>query len=70
MPVLPLSAARRLLPPPKGFMTAFPDMVVKMDAVSGDGSHAIFRWIWTGTNTGPGGTGQAVRIKGLRGVDD
>ena len=48
----------------QGFMTAFPDMVVKMDAVSGDGSHAIFRWIWTGTNTGPGGTGQAVRIKG------
>jgi uncharacterized protein (TIGR02246 family) len=48
----------------RGFMTAFPDMVVKMDEVSQDGSHAIFRWTWTGTNTGPGGTGRSVRIRG------
>jgi uncharacterized protein (TIGR02246 family) len=48
----------------RGFMTAFPDMVVKMDEVSQDGKRAIFRWIWTGTNTGPGGTGKSVRIKG------
>ena len=48
----------------RGFMTAFPDMVVKMDQVSHDGSHAIFRWTWTGTNTGPGGTGKSVRIGG------
>ena len=48
----------------RGFMTAFPDMVVKMDRSSQDGSHAIFRWIWTGTNTGPGGTGKSVRITG------
>src|SRR6266478_6508854 len=45
-------------------MTASPDMVVKMDEVRRDGSHAIFRWIWTGTNTGHGGTGKSVRIKG------
>ena len=32
----------------RGFMTAFPDMVVKMDYVSQDGGHAIFRWTWTG----------------------
>ena len=48
----------------RGFMTAFPDMVVKMDQVSQDGSHVIFRWTWTGRNTGPGGTGQSVRING------
>jgi hypothetical protein len=48
----------------RGFMTAFPDMVVTMDEVRGEGSHAVFRWIWTGTNTGPGGTGKSVRIKG------
>jgi hypothetical protein len=47
-----------------GFMTAFPDMVVKMDQVTQDGSRVIFRWIWTGTNTGPGGTGNPVRING------
>ena len=48
----------------RGFMTAFPDMVVKMDQVRHDGRHAIFHWTWTGTNTGPGGTGKAVRISG------
>jgi predicted ester cyclase len=48
----------------RGFMTAFPDMVVTMDHVSQEGGHAIFRWTWTGTNTGPGGTGQSVRIQG------
>ena len=48
----------------QGFMTAFPDMVVRMDSVSLDGSHAVFHWTWTGTNTGPGGTGKAVHISG------
>jgi len=48
----------------QGFMTAFPDMAVKLDAIQGDGGHAVFRWIWTGTNTGPGGTGKPVRLKG------
>jgi hypothetical protein len=48
----------------RGFMTAFPDMVVKMDHVSQDGGHPIFRWTWTGTNTGPEGTGKSVRISG------
>ncbi len=46
------------------FMTAFPDMIVQLDEVRGEGRHAVFRWIWTGTNTGPGGTGKSVRIKG------
>jgi uncharacterized protein (TIGR02246 family) len=47
------------------FMTAFPDMVVTMDDVSGDGNSAVYRWTLTGTNTGPGGTGKAVRISGF-----
>jgi hypothetical protein len=47
-----------------GFMTAFPDMVVRMKAVEQDERGATFHWIWTGTNTGPGGTGKAVRIEG------
>jgi len=45
-------------------MTAFPDMVVAMDGVSLDGRRAVYRWTLTGTNTGPGGTGKAVRISG------
>lgn len=48
----------------QGFMTAFPDMVVKLDEVRGEGNRAVFRWIWTGTNTGPGGTGKSVRMTG------
>ncbi len=48
----------------QGFMTAFPDMVVAMDGVSLDGGRAVYRWTLTGTNTGPGGTGKAVRISG------
>ena len=48
----------------QGFMTAFPDMVVTMDSVSVDGGRAVYRWTLTGTNTGPGGTGKAVRING------
>lgn len=46
------------------FMTAFPDMVVAMDEISLHGEHAVYRWTMTGTNTGPGGTGKAVRISG------
>ncbi|HEX5068666.1 MAG TPA: nuclear transport factor 2 family protein [Vicinamibacterales bacterium] len=48
----------------QGFMTAFPDMVVTMDGVTIDGQRAVYRWTLTGTNTGPGGTGKAVRISG------
>jgi uncharacterized protein (TIGR02246 family) len=47
-----------------GFMSAFPDMIVRMDSVVQRGPTAIFRWTWTGTNTGPGGTGRAVHISG------
>ena len=46
------------------FMTAFPDMQVLMDEVVIEGDGAIYRWTLVGTNTGPGGTGRAVRISG------
>jgi uncharacterized protein (TIGR02246 family) len=48
----------------RGFMTAFPGMVVKMDDVRVDGDRAIYRWTLMGRNTGPGGTGLPVRISG------
>ena len=48
----------------QNFMTAFPDMVVSMDSLSVKGNHAVYRWTLTGTNTGPGGTGKAVRFSG------
>lgn len=48
------------------FMTAFPDMRVVMDSiVEGDDElEAVFHWTWTGTNTGPGGTGRTVDLQG------
>jgi uncharacterized protein (TIGR02246 family) len=48
----------------QGFMTAFPDMVVAMDSVTSDGDRTTYYWTLTGTNTGPGGTGRAVRVRG------
>jgi uncharacterized protein (TIGR02246 family) len=46
------------------FMVAFPDMVVTMDSVYRVGDRVMFHWTWTGTNTGPGGTGNSVRMHG------
>ena len=48
----------------QGFMTAFPDLAITMDGISIDGDHAVYRWTLNGRNTGPGGTGNAVRISG------
>lgn len=48
----------------QSFMTAFPDLVVHMDRLSVDEGKIEYHWILTGTNTGPGGTGKAVRISG------
>ena len=48
----------------QGFMSAFPDMVVAMDGIEVAADRAVYRWTLTGTNTGPGGSGRAVRISG------
>lgn len=48
----------------QSYMTAFPDMVVRMDSMAPAGNGATFYWTWTGTNTGPGGTGRPVRLNG------
>jgi hypothetical protein len=49
----------------QSFMTAFPDLAVKMDSVNKSGIDTVFHWALTGTNTGPGGTGRSVRISGF-----
>lgn len=48
----------------RSFMAAFPDLRVSFDELTTDGERTLFRWTLTGTNTGPGGTGSAVRISG------
>ena len=47
------------------FMTAFPDLNVECDRMAYVGDE--LRWYWTmrGTNTGPGGTGNAIAISGF-----
>jgi uncharacterized protein (TIGR02246 family) len=49
----------------QGFMTAFPDMQVLLDELRLENDHVVYHWTLTGTNTGPGGTGRAVRISGF-----
>jgi uncharacterized protein (TIGR02246 family) len=48
----------------RAYMAAFPDMVVKLDSLRRENNNTIFHWTWTGTNTGPGGTGRAVNLRG------
>jgi predicted ester cyclase len=49
----------------RSFMDAFPDIQVFMDDVVFKGETVEYHWTFTGTNTGPGGTGNAVRISGF-----
>jgi predicted ester cyclase len=49
----------------QGFMTAFPDMRLFMDNTTIQGDRAEYHWTFTGTNTGPDGTGKRVRFSGF-----
>ena len=49
----------------QAFMTTFPDMVVTLDKLEPRGDATAFHWTLIGTNTGPGGTGNRVRISGF-----
>ena len=46
-------------------MDGFPDLRVEMDELKSAGDSSEYHWTLTGTNTGPGGTGRAVRISGF-----
>jgi predicted ester cyclase len=49
----------------QAFMTDFPDLLVVMDNLVMENDRAVYHWTLTGTNTGPRGTGQRVRISGF-----
>ena len=49
----------------QGFMTAFPDLKVYFDDLLEKHGKVIYKWTLEGTNTGPGGTGNRVRISGF-----
>ena len=48
----------------RGFMRDFPDVLVTFDKLVNTPIGTEFHWTFTGTNTGPGGTGNPVRISG------
>ena len=56
----------------QAFMTTFPGMVVTFDKLEPREGAVAFHWTLIGTNTGPGGTGNKVRISGyeLWKIDD
>ena len=48
----------------QAFMTTFPDMIVTFDRLEPRRDATAFHWTLLGTNSGPGGTGNRVRISG------
>jgi len=48
----------------RAFMRDFPDMIVTFDKLEPRGDRTAFHWTLIGTNTGPGGIGNRVRISG------
>jgi hypothetical protein len=48
----------------RGFMRDFPDMIVTFDKLEPRGDATAFHWTLNGTNSGPDGTGNRVRISG------
>jgi hypothetical protein len=48
----------------RGFMTAFPDMIVTCDRLVPRAGLVEFHWTLAGTHSGPGGTGKRVRVSG------
>jgi len=49
----------------RSFIDAFPDIEVFMDDIVFRDETVEFHWTFTGTNSGPDGTGKAVRISGF-----
>jgi nuclear transport factor 2 (NTF2) superfamily protein len=49
----------------RSFVSAFPDIEVFMDDLRIVDEAVEYHWTFTGTNTGPGGTGNRVRIPGF-----
>src|SRR5690349_14058763 len=48
----------------RGFMRDFPNMIVTFDRLVERADGTAFHWNLVGTNTGPGGTGNEVKISG------
>jgi hypothetical protein len=49
----------------KGFMEAFPDMIVSLDSLTTKSDKTLFYWTLTGTDKGTNGSGNRVKISGF-----
>ena len=49
----------------QAFMTIFPDLEVRMDRLDVTTDHIKYLWTLSGTNDGPGGSGNKVNISGF-----
>ncbi len=49
----------------QSLMTTFPDMVITMDTLEAGVNGAAYHWTLSGTNSGPGGNGNKVKISGV-----
>ena len=49
----------------RSYMDAFPDLSVSVDQLLVAGDAVFWAWTLTGANTGPGGTGNRVRVSGI-----
>jgi nuclear transport factor 2 (NTF2) superfamily protein len=49
----------------RSFISAFPDIELFMDDLVFKDETVEYHWTFTGTNTGPSGTGNSVRISGF-----
>ena len=56
----------------RGFLRDFPDMAVTFDRLVNTPNGIEFHWTFSGTNTGPDGSGNKVRVSGyeLWTIDD
>ena len=48
----------------QGFFEQIPDIVIHADAVRSAGTHMIVLWTFEGTNSGPDGNGNKVKVSG------
>jgi uncharacterized protein (TIGR02246 family) len=62
---LPSTGRASITEAARTFMVAFPDMRVLMDEVRVKDDSVEYHWTLVGANTGPGGTGNRVRITGF-----
>ncbi|MEP6537373.1 MAG: ester cyclase [Bryobacteraceae bacterium] len=49
----------------RGFMTAFPNLQVRMDDLLAERGGVVYHWTLNGTNCGPGGSGRRVCVSGF-----